>query len=308
MKPTARLINAARGGVVDEAALYQALKASRPAAAAADVFEQEPPGEHPLFTLPNFIATPHIAASTVEAQASVAFDVAEEVAAVLAGDLPRYAVNAPALPPEELAYLRPFAELTERLASLHSQLFGGRAGVIEMDFEGQLAQHDVNLLVAAGIKGVLQSFTEDRINAVNARLIAEARGMKIVERRTPARGSYTSLVMLRMHGHELAGTVLMDEPRVVRIDGFRVDLVPEGRFLVSQHEDKPGIVGRVGTILGEHDVNIASMLVGRDAPRGRAMMILAVDDPVRTAVLDRLREVSGMSDLHYIELGGGTDS
>jgi len=308
MKPTARLINAARGGVVDEAALYQALKASRPAAAAADVFEQEPPGEHPLFTLPNFIATPHIAASTVEAQASVAFDVAEEVAAVLAGDLPRYAVNAPSLPPEELAYLRPFAELTERLASLHSQLFGGRAGVIEMDFEGQLAQHDVNLLVAAGIKGVLQSYTEERINPVNARLIAAARGMKIVERRTPARGSYTSLVTLRMHGHDLAGTVLMDEPRVVRIDGFRVDLVPEGRFLVSQHEDKPGIVGRVGTILGEHDVNIASMLVGRDAPRGRAMMILAVDDPVRTSVLERLHEVDGMSDLHYIELGGGTDS
>ena len=308
MKPTARLVNTARGGIVDEAALYQALKASRPAAAAADVFELEPPGENPLFTLPNFIATPHIAASTVEAQASVAFDVAEEVAAVLAGELPRYAVNAPALPPEEMAYLRPFADLTERLASLHTQLFGGRAGAIELEFEGQLAQHDVNLLVAAAIKGVLQNFTEDRINAVNARLIAAGRGMKIVERRTPARGSYTSLVTLRMHGHELAGTVLMDEPRVVRIDGFRVDLVPDGRFLVSQHEDKPGIVGRVGTILGEHDVNIASMLVGRDAPRGRAMMILAVDDPVRDALLNRLREVSGMSDLHYIELKGAGDS
>ena len=308
MKPTARLVNTARGGIVDEAALYQALKASRPAAAAADVFELEPPGENPLFTLPNFIATPHIAASTVEAQASVAFDVAEEVAAVLAGELPRYAVNAPALPPEELAYLRPFADLTERLASLHTQLFGSRAGAIELEFEGELAQHDVNLLVAAAIKGVLQNFTEDRINAVNARLIAAGRGMKIVERKTPARGSYTSLVTLRLQGHELAGTVLMDEPRVVRIDSFRVDLVPEGRFLVSQHEDRPGIVGRVGSLLGEHDVNIASMLVGRDAPRGRAMMILAVDDPVGASLLDRLREVNGMSDLHYVELSGGTDS
>jgi D-3-phosphoglycerate dehydrogenase len=302
MKPTARLVNTARGGIVDEAALYQALKASRPAAAAADVFELEPPGENPLFTLPNFIATPHIAASTVEAQASVAFDVAEEVAAVLAGELPRYAVNAPALPPEELAYLRPFADLTERLASLNTQLFGGRAGAIELEFEGELAQHDVNLLVASAIKGVLQNFTEDRINAVNARLIAAGRGMKIVERKTPARGSYTSLVTLRMQGHELAGTVLMDEPRVVRIDSFRVDLVPEGRFLVSQHEDRPGVVGRVGSLLGEHDVNIASMLVGRDAPRGRAMMILAIDDPVGPSLLDRLREVSGMSDLHYVEL------
>ena len=308
MKPTARLINTARGGIVDEAALYQALKASRPAAAAADVFEQEPPSENPLFTLPNFIATPHIAASTVEAQASVAFDVAEEVAAVLAGELPRYAVNAPALPPEELAYLRPFADLTERMASLHTQLFGGRAGAIELDFEGELGHHDVNLLVAAAIKGVLQNFTEDRINAVNARLIAAGRGMKIVERRSPVRGSYTSLITLRMHGHELAGAVLMGEPRVVRIDAFRVDLVPEGRFLVSAHEERPGIVGKVGTILGEHDVNIASMLVGRAAPRGRAMMILAVDDPVGSTVLNRLKAVDGMADLHYVDLTGGADS
>ncbi|TMD18154.1 MAG: phosphoglycerate dehydrogenase [Chloroflexi bacterium] len=309
MKPAARLINTARGGIVDEAALYQALKAGRPAAAAFDVFEQEPPGENPLFTLPNFVATPHIAASTAEAQASVAFDVAEEVAAVLAGELPRYAVNAPALPPEELAYLRPFAHLTERLASLHSQLFGGRAGVIELDFEGQLAQHDTNLLVAAAIKGVMQNFTEDRINAVNARLIASGRGMKIVERKAAARGSYTSLITVRMHGHELSGTVLMEEPRVVRIDSFRVDLMPEGRFLVSRHADRPGIVGRVGTILGEHDVNIASMMVGRDAPRGKAMMILAIDDPVAAPLLERLQQVDGMADLHYVELrNGGTDS
>ena len=134
MKPGARLINTARGGIVDEAALYQALKAARPAAAAVDVFEQEPPGENPLFTLPNFIATPHIAASTVEAQASVAFDVAEEVAAVLAGELPRYAVNAPALPPEEMAFLRPFADLTERLASLYVQLQGGRIPALELEY------------------------------------------------------------------------------------------------------------------------------------------------------------------------------
>jgi D-3-phosphoglycerate dehydrogenase / 2-oxoglutarate reductase len=308
MKPTARLVNTSRGGIIDEAALYQALKATPPAAAAVDVFELEPPGENPLFTLPNFIATPHIAASTVEAQASVAYDVAEEVASVLAGELPRYAVNAPALPPEEMAYLRPFADLTERLASLHTQLFGGRVGSIELEFEGQIAQHDVNLLVAAAIKGVLQKFTEDRINAVNARLIAAGRGMNVIERRAPAHSSYTSLIKLRMHGHEVGGTVLMDEPRVVRIDAFRVDLVPDGRFLVSRHEDRPGIVGRVGTILGEYDVNIASMLVGRDAPRGRAMMILAVDDPVAESVMDRLRGVDGMSDLHYVELLGGGDS
>jgi D-3-phosphoglycerate dehydrogenase len=308
MKPSARLINTARGGVVDEPALFQALTSGRLAAAASDVFSAEPPGANPLLGLSNFVATPHIGASTAEAQVSVAFDVAVEVAAVLAGDLPRFAVNAPALPPEELEYLRPFANLTERLAALHSQLFGGRVSAIELDFEGELAQHDVNLLVAAAVKGVLQPFTEDRINTVNARLIASSRGVKLVERRSLALGSYASLVTVRIQGHELAGTVMMGEPRAVRIDSFRVDLVPEGRFLVSRHEDRPGVVGRVGTILGEHDVNIASMQVGRDTPRGNAMMILAVDDRVAPAVLSRLREVDGMSDLRYVELGGDSDS
>ncbi|HKV87331.1 MAG TPA: phosphoglycerate dehydrogenase [Candidatus Dormibacteraeota bacterium] len=302
MKPTARLVNTARGGIVNEDALCDALSSGAIAAAASDVFASEPPGENRLLTLPNFVATPHIAASTQEAQVSVAFDVAEEVAAVLAGDLPRFAVNAPALPPEELAYLRPFAGLTERLAALHVQLFGGRVSAIELDFEGELAEHDVNLLVASAVKGVLQPFTEDRINAVNARLIAANRGVKLIERRSRSHSSYASLVTVRMQDHEIAGTVLMDELRAVRIDSFRVDLVPEGRFLVSRHSDQPGVVGRVGTILGEHDVNIASMQVGRDAPRGNAMMILAVDDRVPPEVLAKLREVAGMSDLRFVEL------
>jgi D-3-phosphoglycerate dehydrogenase / 2-oxoglutarate reductase len=309
MKPTARLVNTARGGIVDEVALCEALQSGRLAAAAADVFETEPPENRALLELPNFVATPHIAASTFEAQVSVAFDVAEEVAAVLAGDLPRFAVNAPALPPEELAYLRPFADLTERLAALHAQLFGGRVSTIELDFEGELAEHDVNLLVAAAIKGVVQPFTEERINAVNARLIAANRGIRLVERRSRAHSSYASLVTVRILDHEIAGTVLMGEARTVRIDSFRVDLVPEGRFLVSRHEDRPGVVGRVGSILGEHDVNIASMQVGRDAPRGNAMMILAVDDRVADEVLARLKEVAGMSDLRYVELlGPSSDS
>ena len=303
MKPTARLINTARGGVVDEAALADALESGRLAAAASDVFVVEPPGDNRLLKLPNFIATPHIGASTAEAQVSVAFDVAEEVAAVLAGDLPRFAVNAPALPPEELAYLRPFADLTEKIAALHGLLFGGRVSAIELDFEGELADHDVNLLTASAIKGLVQPFTEERINAVNARLTASNRGIKLVERRSRAHSSYASLVTVRIADHDIAGTVLMGEPRVVRIDLFRVDLVPDGRFLVSRHEDRPGVVGKVGSILGEHDVNIASMQVGRDAPRANAMMILAVDDRVAPDVLQRLREVEGMSDLRYVELG-----
>jgi D-3-phosphoglycerate dehydrogenase len=302
-RPGARLINAARGGIVDEAALYQALVDGQLAGAASDVFFQEPPGENPLLALPNFVATPHIAASTVEAQASVAFDVAEEVLAVLRGELPRYSVNAPALAPEELAFQRPFAVLAERLASLHVQLEGARVSQLEVEYQGELAERDVSLITASAIRGLFEGYTEERINPVNARLVARSRGLRLVERRTPLiGGGYANRLSLRADGHELEGSVLGGEPRVTRVGVFRVDLVPEGRFLVSRHEDRPGVVGRIGTILGEADVNIASMQVGRDMPRGRAMMILTVDEPVGEPVLQRLRAVSGMGDLRYVEL------
>jgi D-3-phosphoglycerate dehydrogenase / 2-oxoglutarate reductase len=304
-RPGARLVNAARGGIVDEAALYQALVDGPLAGAAADVFVEEPVRENPLLTLPNFVATPHIAASTVEAQASVAFDVAEDVLAVLRGELPRYAVNAPSLPAEEMAFLRPYAALAERLASLHVQLVSRRVGQLEIEFHGELADRDVSLVTAAAIRGICQPFTEERINAVNARLVARSRGLRLVERRMPAAGAADpNRLTLRIDGHEMEGTVLSGEPRLTRVGAYRMDLVPEGRFLVSWHEDRPGVIGEIGTILGASDVNIASMQLGREAPRGMAMMILTVDDPVGDAVLERLRGIQGMSDLRFVELRG----
>jgi D-3-phosphoglycerate dehydrogenase len=176
-------------------------------------------------------------------------------------------------------------------------------GKLELEYEGELAEHDVHLLTASAIRGLLAPFTEERINPVNAHLVAAAHGMRLVERRSPRlSGNYPNLLTMHVNRFHLAGTVLMDEPRVIRIDDFRVDLPTQGRFLVSRHTDQPGVVGRVGTILGEHDINIASMQVGRDAPRGSAMMILTVDDPVHDAVLESLRVVPGMSDLRYVEL------
>ncbi|MGH7777046.1 MAG: phosphoglycerate dehydrogenase [Candidatus Dormibacterales bacterium] len=303
-KPTARLVNAARGGIVEEAALLDALASGRLAAAAADVFEKEPAVGNPLLGLANFVATPHIAASTAEAQTSVARDVAEEVGAVLQGGMPRYAVNGPALAPEELSYLRPFAELAERLASLYVQLRGGRVSSLGVEYEGELAEHDTALLTAAAVKGLLGPFTEERINAVNARLVAANWGLELLERHSPHAGAYPSLLTVRVGDFEIAGTVVRGELRVTGIQDFRVDLVPAGRFLVSRHSDRPGVVGRFGTVLGEADINIASMQVGRDTPRGSAMMILAVDDPAPAAVLERLRAIPGVSDLRYVELPG----
>ncbi|MDQ6900040.1 MAG: phosphoglycerate dehydrogenase [Candidatus Dormibacteraeota bacterium] len=303
-KPAAHLVNAARGGIVDETALHAALKEGRLAGAAADVFLREPLGESPLLELDNFVVTPHIAASTSEAQTSVAFDVAEEILAVLRGELPRYAVNAPALPPEDLAYLRPYIQLAERLAALHLQLQGGRTARLEIECQGELAERETGLITAAAIKGLLQPFSEGRINPVNARLVAANRGLELSERRKPKTGEgYPNAVSLRVDGHELRGTVLMGEPRVVAVGAFRVDLIPEGRFLVSRHEDQPGVVGRIGSILGQRDINIASLQLGRDAPRGQAMMLLQVDEPVGEPVLEQLRQVSGIEDLRYVELG-----
>jgi D-3-phosphoglycerate dehydrogenase len=231
--------------------------------------------------------------------------VAEEVLAVLRGELPRYAVNGPALPPEEMAFLRPFVALAERLASLHVQLEGGRVSQLELEYAGELAEREVAVVTAAAIKGLLEPFVEGRISPVNARLVAAGRGLKLVERRTPRPlGGYPNGVVLRAEGKELAGTVLLGEPRVIRMGPFQVDWVPSGRFLVSHHEDRPGVVGRLGTILGDSDINIASMHVGRDAPRGRAMMIVTIDDPVSDSLLARLRAVPGMSDLRYVELPG----
>jgi len=301
-QPGARLVNAARGGIVDEAALFEALREGRLAAAAMDVFLTEPLGRHPLLTLPNFIATPHIAASTAEAQLSVAFEVAEAVLTVLGGGAPRYTVNGPSLPPEEVVFLQPHAVLAERLASLHVQLVGSRVGQLEVEYQGELAERDVALVTAAAVRGVCQPFTEERVNVVNARLVARSRGLRLVERHVPT-GEHPNRLSLRFDGHELEGAVVDGSPRLTRVGGYRFDLLPEGRFLVSRHDDRPGVIGEIGTILGESDVNIASMQVGRDAPLGVAMMVLTVDDPVSELVLARLRAVEGMSDLRYVVLG-----
>jgi len=303
-RPGARLVNAARGGIVDEAALYDALAGGRLAGAASDVFAREPVGEHPLLGLPNFIATPHIAASTVEAQASVAFDVAEQVLAVLHGELPHHAVNAPSLAPEEMAFLRPFATLAERLASLHVQLGDGHLSELAIDYHGEVAERDVRLVTAAAIKGLCQRFTDQRISPVNARLVARACRLELVERRHPrSAAGHPDQVTLRVDGRELAGTSVLGEPRVTRVHGFRLDLVPEGRFLVSEHDDRPDVIGRIGTTLGDADVNIASIHVSRDAERGRAMTFLSVDEPVDAVLLGRLNALHPALGLRYVELG-----
>jgi D-3-phosphoglycerate dehydrogenase len=307
LKPTAYVINCARGGIVDETALLQALQEGRIAGAALDVFAKEPPGEHPLLQLDNVVATPHLGASTQEAQVSVALEVAEQVIAVLDGRPAPYAVNAPIVLPETLAVLEPYLRLCETLGQLATQLAEGQLESVEVTYSGEIAEYDTAALQATVIRGLLAPISEERVNIVNAPMIARRRGLKVAERKTTVAENYTNLVTVTLRTDRgeraVTGTVMNGEPHIVRIDGYWVDLVPRGDFvLLSRHIDRPGIIGKVGTLLGEADINISSMQVGRLRPRGQALMALTVDEPIPPEVLERIRAVADIEQVRVVRL------
>lgn len=302
-----RLINVARGGIYEEAEVLLALDSGQVAGAAFDVFEEEPlPAGSALASHPLVVTTPHLGASTEEAQVGVAADVVLQVISVLSGGPARWAVNAPTVLPEEMQAMAPYLSLAEKLGSLYAQAGGGGARRVELEVSGSLSRHDPSYLTAEVIKGMLTPFTEDRINVVNARLQAAARGIEVVEKRTDAHGLYPDLLTLRVDGtgpgFRASGTVLPQGARLVRLGDFHIDIAPTGRFLITYHDDRPGIIGSVGLALGRGNVNIAALQLGRDAPRGRAVMIVAVDDVVPESVRDELGAIDGMSDIRYVEL------
>lgn len=303
MKPTARLINCARGGLVDEAALLDALREGRLAGAALDVFVEEPPRNSPLLEHPALIATPHLGASTEEAQVRVAVDVAEQVLAALRNQPVRYAVNLP-LRPEAAGVLWPYLGLAEKLGRLCVQLIEGQLSSVEVSYSGEIAEHDTSPLKAAVIKGLLEPITEEHINIVNANVVAKSRGLSITEqKRADGADGHTSMVTVRAAATggvvEVAGTIVRHEPHILRIGEYWVDVVPQGYALLSRHRDRPGVIGRVGTLLGQHDINISYMQVGRLAPRGQALMVLGVDEPVP----DELRQqIASFPDMQYVKL------
>ncbi len=280
MKPTTVLVNASRGEVVDPQALADALAAGTIAGAALDVFPTEPlPADSPLRGAPRTVFTPHIAGSTTEAQVNVAVDVVHQILDILGGKPARFAVNAPR-PPADEAGGSAWVRLAERLGSLAAQLLEERPGGIALQYGGALQELDPEPLRAAVVKGLLETFSEQRVNFVNALAIARTRGLDIAERRENDAARYRALLTVRVGSTAVGGTLVQGEPRIVFIDGFWVDVPVEGHLLLTKHQDKPGLVGRVGTLLGQHDVNISSMQVGRLHPRGEALMILTLDDPV----------------------------
>jgi D-3-phosphoglycerate dehydrogenase len=304
VKPTCRLLNVARGGVVDESALFDALSEGRLAGAALDVFEREPPGENPLLRLPQVISTPHLGASTEEAQITVAVDVADQIVTVLQGGQPRFALNAPVVLPEQMAFLQPFLAVAEGIGRFYAQVARGPSTRLVIEYSGEIARYDSSVLTASLLTAYLSRFSEDRVNPVNARAVAAERGITVMEQRSTQASEFSNLITLIAQGDHgrtrVSGTLLLGEAHLVYLDDFRIDLVPEGTFLMSWHADRPGIVGAIGTLLGEHNINIASMQVGRNRPRGDAVMILTVDEPVPESLRARLREIPGMAELQYV--------
>ncbi len=307
VKPTVRVVNCARGGLINEAALYAALKEGRIASAALDVFDAEPNSDSPLFTLPNVTATAHMGATTVEAQDNVSDGVAQQVLSALKGEAVPNAVNLPSLPTQELQVLQPYIDLAEKLGKLYYQMHRDPVQEVEVSCLGELAEKDTKMITLAFLKGLLETVQKERVNYVNAPLLAAGRGMRVTESRNKDATGYPNLLRCRVVGAKgeavYAGTVFgRDEQKIVEVMGNKVDVTPTPYMLIVENRDVPGMIGKVGTILGECQVNIASMQVGRQHVGSQAMMILNVDDVVGPDELARIRGAAGIVGARFIRL------
>jgi D-3-phosphoglycerate dehydrogenase / 2-oxoglutarate reductase len=302
-----RIVNAARGELIDEDALDEALRSGQVAGAALDVFSAEP-YIGPLLELENVIVTPHLAASTQEAQDRAGVIVAEQVASALEGGVVANAVNVPGVSVEELDFLEPFLPLAAKLGSLAVELAGRNPTRLDLTYLGQLADHDTRLLTVAALDGAFQGRVEETVNYVNAPLVAEERGIEVREERRRALRDFTSLIAVTAVAGDqespVAGTTMGrdHEPRLVRALGYEIEIGLDPLMLFAVNDDRPGMIGRLGTILGEAGVNIANMAVSRNRRSARALMVLTVDSPPAEEVLEHLRSEPGFAEVRFIEL------
>ena len=309
LKRGARVLNVARGGIIDEEALAAAIESGHVAGAALDVFEKEPlTQDSPLRDNERIILTPHLGASTVEAMERVAKDVSVQVVDVLHGRPARYAVNAPILPPAALSTMIPFIDLAERMGRMIRQIDEQGIKRLEITGHGPVAAFDMAYVVASAIRGVFADTVEARVNLVNAELMARQRGIEVVQRKLPEHDRYESMLTLRLTSargtNSVVGTILLDEPTFVAINDLWVEFPATGNLLLTSHTDRPGIIGKVGTLLGHSDVNISFMHVGRRTPRGEAIMVLGTDEPAPALVLRKLAEIQDIRWLKAVELRG----
>jgi len=302
------LINCARGGIVDEDALAAAVDSGTLAGAALDVFAEEPlPADSPLLEVDEVVVTPHLGASTEAAQENVATDTAEQVLAAFEGEPVVNAQNAPSVDSAEFPRLRPYIDLAETAGKVAARLLDGRLAAVEVRYEGDIADLDVELVTASALAGAFSPL--ERVNVVNAHGIAEQRGIDVTESKTQQSRDFQSLVTVRVADGdddiEVSGTLFAgDDPRIVRIDDYRVDAIPHGRMLVARNRDEPGVIGFIGTVLGDHDINIAGMFNAREAIGGEALTVYDLDDRVPDDVRGRILDDERVTDVTYIELDG----
>ena len=307
MKKGAMVINCARGGIVNEEDLYEALSSGHLAGTALDVFSEEPPGDISLMSLPNFICTPHLGASTREAQDNVAKDVAEQIIAYLLHGTVKNAVNVPSVSTELMSVLRPYASLAEKMGSFQTQLTDSGILEVQIDYSGKVTEYDVTPLTSGMLKGLLTPILKDEVNFINASVIAAERGIKVVESKTKTSEDFASLIELRVKTLDdvniVSGTIFgKTMPRILRINDFYLEAIPEGHNLLIYNEDVPGVIGRITTCLGAQEINIGRMAVGQEKAKKQNVILLHTNISVGDAVLDELRRIDHILSVKRIGL------
>src|SRR5512143_2590107 len=307
MKNGVRIVNCARGGIVNEQDLYEALKSGKVAAAAFDVFEKEPPENNPLLTLDSFIATPHLGASTLEAQENVAVAVAEQIVDYLVAGTVRNAVNVPSVPADQLPTLSPYINLAERMGLFIAQLSEGGLTQVTVEYSGEVANLKQEPITLSALKGLLAPTLQENVNYVNAPLIAKDRGIDVKVSKSSEATEYTSLVTLKIKaaGRDVSASGTLNskkEPRIIQVDNFPMETVPEGDMLVLMNNDKPGVIGGIGMLLGQNGVNIARMQFGREKQGGLAMSVVSIDSVVPDDLLAKIRKLPNVLSVKQIKI------
>jgi len=304
VKEGVRIINCARGGIIDEKALEKAIKDGRIAGVALDVYETKPTDGNKLFNYDNVIGTPHLGASTQEAQKEVAVEIARQVMDALTGKGLRNAVNAPSLDPESYKILEPYINLGEKIGLFQGQTLHGRISKLTIRYSGEVANQTTTAITIAVIKGLLSPIVGENVNYVNASVIAQERGIKVIETKIAQMEDYTNLISVQVNTENLKNIIVgtlftRKDPRIVKINDYMIETIPEGYMLYTSYKDVPGVLGRIGTILGDNNINIAAMTCERKKPKGKAVSILNVDDEIPDKVL---KEIGSNNNIHEAKL------
>lgn len=307
MKDGVRIVNCARGGIIDENALLEGLESGKIGGAALDVFENEPPLESPLLENPKFIATPHLGASTLEAQRFASLIACEEVIKVLKNEPPKYSVNMPVFSSEVIEEAKEFLPLVENIGRFTSQILSGRMSEIYITYCGKLLEiTDLGILTNSVLKGLLSPILTEGITLINAPTVAKNRGIGLTEGKREDSEKFQNLMVLRAKTSkediEVEGTMLGGEARIVSIEGYAIDLIPRGKILIVKHKDSPGMIGKIATSLGEHDINIGSMQVGRKQVGEIQLMVLTIDNKISKEALEDITSVEGIERVKFVEI------